>query len=103
MTDVILDSLQSLSREYSIPLLPAVRTDSTVPKATCGRTFLLDFDPKCKAVEDYKLVADQLLSHLKGQLNERQFTLPAEALESTLSDYFLAFRRGRVQPRRVLH
>ena len=79
MTDVILDSLQSLSREYNIPLLPSVRTDSTVPKATRARKFLVDFDPKCKAVEDYRLVADQLLEHLKGQLNERQFTLPAEA------------------------
>lgn len=47
MTDVILDSLQSLSKEYSIPLLPAVRTDSTVPKATRARKFLSDFDPKC--------------------------------------------------------
>ncbi len=79
MTDVILDSLQSLSREYNIPLLPAVRTDSTVPKATRAREFLVDFDPKCKAVEDYRLVADQLLEHLRGQLNERQYSLPAEA------------------------
>lgn len=70
MTDVILDSLQSLSREYDIPLLPAVRTDSTVPKATRARKFLWEFDPKCKAVEDYRLVTDQLLAHLEGQLSK---------------------------------
>jgi chromosome partitioning protein len=59
-----------------IKLLSAVRTDSTVPKATRAKQFLLDYDPKCKAVEDYKVITGELLECLKGQLNERQFSLP---------------------------
>jgi nitrogenase subunit NifH len=79
MTDIILASLEAFAKQYDVPILPAVRTDSTVPKATRAKKFLVDFDPKCKAVEDYRMVADALLMRLKGQLNERQFTLPAEA------------------------
>ena len=72
MTEVILESLQSMANEYQIPVLPAVRTDSTVPKATRARQFLADYDVKCKAAEDYRLVTDELLTHLKDQLNDRQ-------------------------------
>lgn len=79
MTDIIMSSLEQLAGQYGIPLLPAVRTDSVVTKATRAKQFLADFDPKCKAVEDYKAVAAKILEHLKGQLNERQFSLPAEA------------------------
>jgi chromosome partitioning protein len=79
MTDIILASLEAFAKQYDVPILPAVRTDSTVPKATRAKKFLVDFDPKCKAVEDYRMVADALLTRLKGQLNERQFALPAEA------------------------
>lgn len=79
MTDLIMGSLDGLAKQYDISLLPAVRTDSTVTKATRARQFLADFDPKCKAAEDYRQVADALLERLKGQLHERQFSLPAEA------------------------
>jgi len=79
MTDLILGSLDGLAKQYDITMLPFVRTDSTVTKATRAKKFLSDFDPKCKAVEDYKQVATALLDRLKGQVNERQFTLPAQA------------------------
>lgn len=76
MTELILNSLDAITKQYKIALLPAVRTDSTVPKATRAKKFLVDFDPKCKAVEDYRQVATVLLEHLKGQLNDRQVALP---------------------------
>ncbi len=79
MTDVIMASLEEMAKTYGIPVLPAVRTDSVVTKSTRSKQFLADYDPKCKAAEDYKLVAGQLLDHLKGQLNERQSSLPAGA------------------------
>jgi chromosome partitioning protein len=79
MTDLILGSLEGLAKQYDITMLPFVRTDSAVTKATRARKFLADFDPKCKAVDDYRQVATALLDRLKGQLNERQFSLPAEA------------------------
>jgi cellulose biosynthesis protein BcsQ len=79
MTDTIMASLDALAKQYDTPVLPAVRTDSTVPKATRAKKFLVDFDPRCKAVEDYRAVAQALLEHLKGQLNERVLPIPAEA------------------------
>jgi hypothetical protein len=45
-----------------------------VQKATRSKKFLLDFDPKCKAVEDYRIASDQLLEHLKGQLDGKQLS-----------------------------
>jgi chromosome partitioning protein len=72
MTEVILESLQGITEQSRIPLLPAIRTDSTVTKATRARKFLLDFDPRCKAAEDYKAVAEQLYEHLKIQLDGKQ-------------------------------
>lgn len=67
MTEPIMESLRRLSAQRGVPLLPAVRTDTTVVKASKDRTFLPEYDPKCKAWEDYKLVADQLLGMLSAE------------------------------------
>lgn len=69
MTDLIMNSIQPVADEYGIPILNSIRTDSTVPKATRARQFLVDFDPRSKAAEDYRTASDQLVEHLKGQLN----------------------------------
>lgn len=74
MTDLIFESIQAISEEHGIPVLHSIRTDSTVQKATRSKKFLLDFDPKCKAVEDYRIASDQLLEHLKGQLDGKQLS-----------------------------
>jgi chromosome partitioning protein len=74
MTDLIFESIQAISEEHGIPVLHNIRTDSTVQKATRSKKFLLDFDPKCKAVEDYRIASDQLLEHLKGQLDGKQLS-----------------------------
>jgi chromosome partitioning protein len=79
MTDLILESLDTMAAHYHVAILPAVRTDSTVTKATRVKQFLADFAPNCKAAEDYRLVATVLLEQLKGQLNGRQFSVPAQA------------------------
>ncbi len=76
MTDLIFESLQHIATDYQIPILHSVRTDAAVTKATRAKTFLADYDPKSKAVEDYRLAADQLLAHLQGQLNGK-VSLPA--------------------------
>lgn len=67
MTTTVLDGLNGLSEAMSIPLLTAIRTDQSVTKAARAAQFLCDFDPKCKAVEDYRKVADQLLEVLNGK------------------------------------
>ena len=79
MTDLIFESIQAISEEHGIPVLHSIRTDSTVQKATRSKKFLLDFDPKCKAVEDYRIASDQLLEHLKGQLDGQQLTFETQA------------------------
>jgi len=79
MTELIMESLGGLAAEYDVPILPAIRVDSSIPKASRTRHFVLDYDPKCKAAEDYMKASNQLLEHLRGQLDGKQLALPAEA------------------------
>lgn len=65
LTEYILKALEEISEKYRVPLLHAVRTDGTVPRAERARQFLADFDPRCKAMEDYLIVALQVLELLK--------------------------------------
>jgi len=53
VTDVVSTALDILSRKTGIPVLPEIRTDQTIHKAARARQFLFDYDPKCKAAEDY--------------------------------------------------
>jgi chromosome partitioning protein len=65
MTATVLEGLSGLSEGLSIPLLTAIRTDQSVTKAARAGQFLVDYDSKCKAIEDYKHVAGELLELLK--------------------------------------
>jgi cellulose biosynthesis protein BcsQ len=65
MTTTILDGLKGLSDGMAIPLLSVIRTDQSVTKAARAGQFLIDYDPKCKAIEDYKRVADELMELVK--------------------------------------
>jgi chromosome partitioning protein len=65
MTTTVINGLEGMSEAMNIPLLTAIRTDQTVTKAARAGKFLIDFDSKCKAIEDYKQVANELLSSLK--------------------------------------
>jgi cellulose biosynthesis protein BcsQ len=60
----MMKSLEDLSAKFNIPLLQAIRTDVTVSKCGRARQFLVDYDPKCKAMEDYELAGAQLLELL---------------------------------------
>ncbi|MBZ5579268.1 MAG: ParA family protein [Acidobacteriia bacterium] len=72
LTDYILQALEEMSEQYRVPLLHAIRTDGTVPRAERARQFLADYDPKCKALEDYSVAALQVLELMKaGQDAER--------------------------------
>jgi chromosome partitioning protein len=64
MTDLVLESLEGLSSRTDTPLLHAVRTDTSVVKCGRQRKFLVDFDPKSKAAEDYNKVTDELLAQV---------------------------------------
>jgi chromosome partitioning protein len=69
MTTTVLEGLEGMSKGMKIPLLHGIRTDQTVTKAARAGQFLADFDPRCKALEDYKEVADALVKILKDDLN----------------------------------
>jgi chromosome partitioning protein len=71
MTTTVLEGLEGLSGGMNIPLLHAIRTDQSVTKAARAGQFLIDYDPKCKAVEDYHQVADELQFLFKEEVNGR--------------------------------
>jgi chromosome partitioning protein len=73
LTAYSLQALEEISTRYSVPLLHPIRTDGTVPRAERAKTFLADYCPKCKALEDYNIAAGQLMEMLnvKGQSAER--------------------------------
>ena len=71
MTEMVLSGLADLSKQTGIPLLPLIRTDTNVPKAARQRQFIVDFDPNCKAVEDYTAATEFLIALLKDQVNAR--------------------------------
>lgn len=60
MTDTVLNTLDDISEKMSVPLLPAIRTDQAIFKASKLRKFLVDYDPKSKALEDFNQVVDRL-------------------------------------------
>ncbi len=64
MTSTILETLDSITAQYQVPVLPLIRTDSSVVKAGRQRQFLQDFDPKSRALEDYRSLAVDLRQRL---------------------------------------
>jgi chromosome partitioning protein len=71
MTEMVLESLKGLSERYSVPLLTAIRTDASVSKAARQKQFLIDYDPKCKAVEDYATACSELSGLFTGEIHAR--------------------------------
>jgi chromosome partitioning protein len=71
MTTTVIDGLKNMSEGMHIPLLHAIRTDQSVTKAARAGQFLIDYDPKCKAVEDYHQVTDELEDLFKEDVNGR--------------------------------
>lgn len=69
ITEAVLESLKLLSARQKTPLLSPIRTDATVTKASRRKEFLIDFDPKSKALEDYSVVFKELTTILEDQLN----------------------------------
>ena len=73
LTEYILKALEEMSEQYHVPLLHAIRTDGTVPRAERARQFLADYDPRCKALEDYLVAALQLGELLKSGRDAERF------------------------------
>lgn len=61
ITDIVLNTLASISAKRRVPVYPGIRTDQAAVNATRARKFLVDFDPRSKALEDYQFLTDRLL------------------------------------------
>ena len=67
MTELVLEGLQALCSEQSIPLFPSIRVDSCVPKAARNQQFLGDFDSDGKAYTDYVEASRTFQSLMNGR------------------------------------
>ena len=65
LTDIVMKMMGQLSETYKIPILPAIRTDQVIGKATRAHKMVADLDPASKALEDYHAAASQLLEFFK--------------------------------------
>lgn len=60
VTGLVMQGLEKMSQLFTIPILPAVRTDQNVNKAFRQRKPLLEYDGNSKAAQDYITVFDQI-------------------------------------------
>jgi chromosome partitioning protein len=60
-TEVVLHALEERSLAVNVPMLPGIRTDQAVNRSLRAGRFLQDFDPRSKALEDYRKTCKQLL------------------------------------------
>jgi chromosome partitioning protein len=68
ITATVSETLNKMAVATGIPVLPAIRVDQTVHKAAGARKFIFDYDPTCKAAEDYTAAFDVATETLKGAL-----------------------------------
>jgi chromosome partitioning protein len=66
MTGQILDALEDIKRRFGVEILHPIRTDSAVVKSARDKKFLHDYDPKSRALEDYRNLAETLRTLLEG-------------------------------------
>jgi chromosome partitioning protein len=69
-TRVTMQLLDQLSADSNAPILPPIRIDQAVHRASRARMFLADHDPKAKALEDYAAAGRALAEILHVQLSE---------------------------------
>ena len=58
----------------NIPLLPGIRTDATVTKASRSSQFLVDYDKSSKAAVDYQAAFAELLPLLTNASAKHQLS-----------------------------
>jgi chromosome partitioning protein len=65
VTEMVLDTLSSISERREVPIYTPIRTDQAVVRAAADRQFLADYDPKSKALEDYEQLAEDILTRFR--------------------------------------
>jgi chromosome partitioning protein len=69
ITNTILETLKGIQESVKTPLLPGIRTDASVTKASRFGQFLVDYSSDCKAIVDYNKAFQTLEDLLRDQLN----------------------------------
>jgi chromosome partitioning protein len=64
MTTTIMEALEGIAERHQVPILPLIRTDSSIVKAGRSKQFVHDYDPRSRALEDYKTLATDLRRRL---------------------------------------
>lgn len=67
LTTQVMNVLEEWCEKQGVTLLPTIRTDSSVGKSQRVRSFLVDYDPKCRAWEDYQAVGRKIMEILDVQ------------------------------------
>lgn len=68
ITTTILRSLEEIAKRNRIPILPVIRTDAVPTKASRSKKFLADFDPACRAMDDYNVAFNALADLVQREL-----------------------------------
>jgi chromosome partitioning protein len=66
-TEVVVRALREHSDDSGIPIIHNIRTDQAVNKALRNHAFLQDWDPKSRALEDYRQACTELMNILAGE------------------------------------
>lgn len=66
ITTLVQQGLSKMSELFQVSILPGIRTDQSVNRAFRARVPLLQFDPACKASQDYLTVFKQITESMKG-------------------------------------
>jgi cellulose biosynthesis protein BcsQ len=72
ITTVVINSLTDISVRLNIPILHQIRSDAAVNKANGLKKFLIDYDPKSKALEDYMAACTEMMGLLQERENGKQ-------------------------------
>jgi nitrogenase subunit NifH len=67
ITEVVMGMIQELASKHEVPIFEAIRTDQAVLKAMRAKEFLQDNASDCKALADYRAVADRVVAAFGGQ------------------------------------
>jgi chromosome partitioning protein len=62
ITEVVMGMIQELAGKHEVPIFDPIRTDQAVLKAMRAKEFLQDNAPDSKALADYRVVADRVVS-----------------------------------------
>lgn len=73
MTGLVMGTLKAMAEQLGTRVLQGIRQDQAVNHAIRYRQFLTDYDPKSKALADYRVVCREILESI-GELDHEQET-----------------------------